>query len=93
MKQLHTWHNRLPYTFEWYQSTGEVLVIKNGQFAYTIKAWAGFFVCSCPGNRYHHKCWHTSKIGWLKQQPTIEEPWAEWAEEARRMGREKGDTK
>lgn len=84
MKTLEVKHKGLTYRFEFFESTGEVSVLKEGKPTYTIvfekrsKQWN----CDCPGAVHHGYCWHRSVMLQLLNQPSIAEPWAEWAEEA-----------
>jgi len=85
MKMLIVTHKNIPYEFRFFESTRTVLIFKDGRFTYHIKFNRTFWKCSCPGARFHGKCWHVTMIGELKRQPSIDEPWALWAEEAERM--------
>lgn len=85
MKVLIKSHKGLIYVFEFYESTGEVCIVKDGKHAYTITD--GF--CNCPASMYHKYCWHTTVLDELKAQPSLSVPWAEWAEEASEMREER----
>ena len=84
MKTWITQHNGLTYQFDFFESTGEITVLKDDKPAYTItfipksKSW----FCDCPSGTYRGYCWHRDEISLLLSQPTITDTWAEWAEEA-----------
>jgi len=82
---LMTIHKGIPYEFRFFESTRTVQIIKDDQFTYHIKWNTSHWKCSCPGARFHGKCWHVTMIGELKHQPSISEPWALWAEEAEKL--------
>jgi len=87
MKVWTTQHKGLIYRFEFFETTGEVCISKDGKHTYTIhyirrsKLWT----CDCPAGRHHDFCWHRLALAQILSQPTIDEPWAQWAEEASRM--------
>jgi len=90
MKVLQIEHKGLLYSFEYMEQSDIILVVKDNIPVYQIKInWSlaadEQFICNCPGSVWHQKCWHTSVIPQLIAQPSINEPWCEWAEEARRM--------
>ena len=85
MKILEITRKSIDYEFRLLEQCRVIEVSKGGHFTYEIRWKTSFFQCSCPGARYHGKCWHCTMIGALKKQVTINEPWAEWAEEAGRM--------
>ena len=85
MKKLLTIHNGVEYEFRLLEAVRVIEVIKGGRFTYTIRWASSFFRCDCPGGVYRGKCWHLAMITKLKQYPSIEEPWALWAEDAGRM--------
>ena len=85
MKLLTIIHKNISYEFRLLESVHVIEITKGDKFTYLIRWSVSFFNCNCPGSTYHHKCWHTNMISLLKQQPSIDEPWAEWAEEAGRM--------
>lgn len=82
MKKLTVIRGGYVYEFELLERARLIDVIKAGVPSYEIRWSAGLFICNCPGSRYHHNCWHPSVIAELKTQPSITEPWAEWAEDA-----------
>ena len=82
MKVLKITHKGIKYEFRLLERSHRIEVFKAGDQTYIIKSGSGFFSCNCPGARYHKKCWHVTIIGALKAQPTINEPWAECAEQA-----------
>ena len=81
MKILLVEHNFTSYEFRLLEASGVVEVSKGDSFAYVIRQRGRLLFCSCPGGKYHGKCWHTSIIPTLLQQPEIIEPWVLWAEE------------
>jgi hypothetical protein len=87
MKVWKTQHKGLTYEFQFFETTGEVSISKNSKPTYTIvlnhqqKTWQ----CNCPSGTYRGYCWHRTKIFVVLSQPSITEPWAEWAEEASGM--------
>ena len=85
MKILNVSHNKKDYEFRLLEQSRVVEVTKADVFTYTLKWSVSLFRCNCPGNTYHGHCWHSEMISQLKQQPSINEPWAEIAEEAGRM--------
>lgn len=85
MKLLNVSHNKKDYEFRLLESCRVIEVTKADVFTYILKWSVSLFRCNCPGSVYHGKCWHSSIIGQLKDQPTITEPWADIAEEAGRM--------
>lgn len=86
MKLLTTTHNGLSYEFRLLELSNVIQVDKETNQSYrpnyTIEVKGGYFECNCPGSRYHRKCWHTTMIPKLFNQPSCQEPWCEWAEEA-----------
>lgn len=92
MRILHLERKGYSYEFRYYDLTNEVEIYKDGKFIYHVLGSQ----CNCPGAVYNHKCWHISGdlsigyngIGDVKTQPKINEPWAEWAEEAKQMQNE-----
>ena len=82
MKLLKVIHNNINYEFRLLESVRVIEVIKGGKLTYLIKWATTFFRCNCPSGVYRKYCWHTDMVGLLKKQPSIKEPWAEWAEEA-----------
>ena len=91
MKTLSVKHNNLDYQFEFFETTGEVSVVKDGKHTYTI-VWekpTQSWICDCPGARYHGYCWHRDVLTSLLTKPSLEEPWAQWAEEASVMRMER----
>lgn len=92
MKIWETKHKNLTYRFELYESTGEVFVFKDNASKPTYiltHSRNGNWLCDCPSGHYNKYCWHEDEIPLVLLQPSIAEPWAEWAEEASemRMGR------
>ncbi len=99
MKVLEVVHSRINYRFEYLEQSKVIEVVKADVPTYKIKVkLAGdsyAFECDCPGSVWHEHCWHVDgdidKGGFypgaldILFQPTINEPWAEWAEEAGRM--------
>jgi len=82
MKLLNVSHRSIKYEFRYLELSKLIQITKGGVFSYEIRLKHRLFYCSCPGYKYHGKCWHRSKINELLAQPTIYEPWALWAEEA-----------
>ena len=101
MKVLEVTHKGIEYKFEYLEHSSVIEVIKADVPYYRITVAVdtsknGYeFWCNCPGSIWHQHCWHIDgdlKDGGLYAgpldvlfQPTINEPWAEWAEEAGRM--------
>lgn len=82
MKLLKVNKNNINYEFRLLESVRVIEISKGGLFTYLIK-WTGrLFYCNCPGSRYHHKCWHVNMVKLLMSQQSIDEPWAEWSEDA-----------
>ena len=90
MKILIVNHNSIQYEFRLLERSRVVQISKDNQLTYEMTWSVNHFVCSCPGFRFRHKCWHTEMIGLLKQQKSITEPWAQWAEDAQEMMEERG---
>ena len=82
MKVLTLNRRNIQYEFRLLESARVVEIAKAGVLSYIAVGRSGLFYCNCPGAKFHKKCWHTSTIRRLMSQPSIEEPWAEWAEEA-----------
>ena len=82
MKTLTVNRKDMSYEFRLLESARVVEITKAGVLSYVAVGRSGLFHCNCPGAKFHKKCWHTSMIRRLLSQPSIEEPWAEWAEEA-----------
>lgn len=84
MKVLEVKHKGLSYKFEFFETTGEVSVLKEDKPTYIIvfEKKSQQWVCDCSGAVYHGNCWHRDAIFKLLSQPSIKKPWAEWAEEA-----------
>ena len=88
MKIHTTQHKDLIYRFELYESTGEVLVLKGNTDKPTYiltRGRNGNWLCDCPAGTYRKYCWHEDEMALVLLQPSIQEPWADWAEEASRM--------
>lgn len=85
MKILNVSHKSKDYEFRLLEQSRVIEVTKAGRFHYLMKWSVSLFVCDCPGAVFHKQCWHTDMIRLLKQQQSITEPWAEWAEEAGRI--------
>lgn len=86
MKSLNTTHKNIHYSFDLFERSQTILVTKNNKLTYKINS-DGF--CNCPGNVYHHRCWHVTMIPLLLKQPSSIDPWAEFAEEAQEMMNER----
>ena len=84
MKLLNVSHKSIKYEFRLMERSMVIQVTKADTFAYLIKLKSGLFYCNCPGAVYYRKCWHVSVIPTLVSMPSVEEPWAEWAEDAAR---------
>jgi len=82
MKILIVNRKDISYEFRLLESARVVEITKTGVLSYIAVGRSGLFYCNCPGAKFHKKCWHTSMIRRLLTQPSIEEPWTEWAEEA-----------
>ena len=82
MKLLQVSKAGIDYEFRLLESSRVIEVTKGDCFTYLMKWSVSLFHCNCPGARFRHKCWHTNMIALLKQQPSIDELWAEWSEEA-----------
>lgn len=83
MKILTIEHKNIPYKFRYLNQSGIIEITKGDQFipAYTMK-WNGrLFVCDCPGNQYHGKCWHKEVILSLMVQEDENDLWASLSEE------------
>lgn len=85
MKLLNISHKSIEYEFRLLERTRVIQIIKANVLAYEMRWSVSLFVCSCPGSKFHSKCWHTDMVAPLKQMPSVTEPWAEWAEEAEVM--------
>lgn len=81
MRLLNVSHKGINYEFRLLELSGLVQVIKGNLLTYEMRLKGHLFVCNCPGYKYHQKCWHRTIINQLLTQPTINEPWAWWAEE------------
>lgn len=92
MKILRTFHNSIPYRFEFFQSVGMIEVLRNEIWTYTMKlTQKANVLCNCPGARRWHKCWHKDEA-WpqiLAVAPCMEE-WTKWAEDAAKIRYEGG---
>uniref|UniRef100_A0A6M3K8K1 SWIM-type domain-containing protein n=1 Tax=viral metagenome TaxID=1070528 RepID=A0A6M3K8K1_9ZZZZ len=82
MKLLMFIHKWKLYEMRLLESTSEIQITKHGVYSYSIHNVKGRWYCDCWGFRRHHKCHHMTHIDELLQQPTVNEPWAQWAEEA-----------
>lgn len=87
MKILETIHKHKMYEFRYLEESKLVQISKEGVFHYRISSASGQFVCNCPGSIYHNKCWHMTMLPQLLTQPSVNEPWAQWAEDAERIKR------
>ena len=90
MKVWTTKHNGLTYRFELLESTGEVCVFKGETEEPTyhlIRSRDGGWLCDCLSGYYRKYCWHEDEMPLVLSQPSITEPWADWAEEAAIMRR------
>jgi len=85
MKILVVNRRNIQYEFRLLELAQVIEITKAGVLSYIAVGRSGLFHCNCPGAKFHKKCWHTSMIRGLMSQPSIEEPWAEWAEEAGEM--------
>lgn len=86
MKQLFIYHNSIQYEFRLLEQSNIVQIIKADVLTYLMKLnHRSFFVCNCPGSIYHGRCWHYSYISNLLSMPSINEFWAQIAEEAEVM--------
>jgi len=86
MKSLTLNHKDIEYEFQLLESCSTVEVIKAGKLTYKIDVSGQPFLCSCPGNVYHQKCWHVDEaVPLLMLMPRIDTPLAEIVEEAGRM--------
>jgi hypothetical protein len=88
MKLLTISHNGLDYEFRLLEQSNLIQITKGDNLTYkpnyTMSVKRGYFECNCNGSKYHKKCWHLTMIPKLFAQPTVQEPWAEWAESAMR---------
>lgn len=82
MKLLQVSKAGIEYEFRLLEQSRVVEITKGDCFTYLMKWSVSLFHCDCPGSRYHHKCWHSNMITLLKRQPSVQEPWAKWAEDA-----------
>lgn len=85
MKLLIIQRNTIEYEFRYLGNSKVVEVSKDGVFSYSITLRNSYLQCSCPGAKYHKKCWHVSIVSQLLKLPDVTEPWVEWAEEAGEM--------
>ena len=81
MKRLILKHKDINYEFRYLELSNLIQIIKDNYLTYEMYARGNLFICSCPGYKYHQRCWHRTMINQLLTQPTINEPWAWWAEE------------
>ena len=92
MKQLLTIHKDLVYEFVLYERTRTIQVYKDNlqsqASTYSITPKGDSWNCDCPSGFHRGRCWHKNMVSMLIEQPSIEEPWVEWAEEAEEMRRE-----
>ena len=82
VKLLSIQRNNLIYEFRLLEACNVIEVSKGKVFTYTITKPGKYFRCTCPGSRYHGKCWHLEMVRSLMSQGSVDEPWTEWAEEA-----------
>jgi len=75
-------HKGIEYEFRYLELSRLVQITKGDTFTYEMRLKGRLFVCNCPGYKYWGKCWHRSVIDELLQVPTVDEPWAWWAEKA-----------
>ena len=85
MKSLTTNHNGIKYEFRLLEQYRVIEIIKGEELTYHIKWKVGYFYCNCPSGFYRRRCWHLGMINKINQYPSIQEPWAEWVEDAGRM--------
>lgn len=88
MKIYNTKHNGIHYSFEFLEESGIIYIVKGGELAYDMFVTSKAVVCTCPGFKYRHKCWHTGQLSQIKSAHSVRQPWAEWAEVAGLMRRE-----
>lgn len=86
MKLLNISHGGLDYEFRLLELSNIIQITKGDNLTYRpnyiIEVRNNYFECNCPGSKYHGKCWHMTMIPKLFAQSSVQEPWAEWAEEA-----------
>lgn len=87
MKLVAIEHRGLDYVFQLVESTNQIHVYKSTLPAYTLTKLKelNVWLCDCPGQRYHNHCWHETAVQTLLREPSVEEPWAKWAEDAEVM--------
>jgi hypothetical protein len=89
MKLLTINKDNINYEFRYLERSKVVEITKASRFTYLMKVdRRGLFVCSCPGSKYHHRCWHSKMIKLLLTQPSIASTYPflnDLAEEAGRM--------
>jgi hypothetical protein len=88
MKILNIEHNGISYEFRLLEMSQVIEIIKESKVTYLIKPSErkhGAFRCNCPGQIYHHHCWHEDQIRPLLDSISVDEPWASWSEEAGSM--------
>lgn len=95
MKQEIEIHNNILYAFREHERAGVITVTKQEEkekyLVYLLKD--DKLVCSCPGFLYRSYCWHTTFIeATHKHWEPINEPWAEWAEDAMVMRMSRKET-
>jgi hypothetical protein len=81
MKILIVTHKDINYEFRLLEQSNIVEITKGNLLTYIMRRSGYLFSCSCPGAKYHGKCWHRGMLKFLRKQKSINEPWAEWAEE------------
>lgn len=82
MKVHNAEHNGIHYSFELLEESGIIYVVKGGELAYDMFVTGNRVVCSCPGYKYRHKCWHVGELSRIKSARSVRQPLADWAEEA-----------
>lgn len=97
MRILTIEHNGIKYVFEYFESTDEILVLKNNVLTYEINRTNRGWECNCPSFKYKRWCWHSygETIQQIFNRPVEVETWATFAEQAaieRKLQKESNET-
>ena len=87
MKIVLVKHNKIFYQFRLMEKSKQILIIKGDEIPYRMTVGRrGYFECSCPGSKYHGRCWHQKILGALFKQPRLGFWWDDIAEQALDVG-------